>query len=115
MSSRQLQRTIDGAVEHLGDVSRSAAKGFDNARYAAAHVVASTASSLRKVGHAADGISERADTRLQRIARYLRRNDSNDMARSLKIAMQRHPAKFAVGALAGIFLIRHFLSDKTES
>jgi hypothetical protein len=115
MTNTQLQRSINQTVEQLGDVSRSAGRRLDNARCATADLVVGAASSVRRVGRAAGEVAEGASAKLQAIAHYLRKNDSNDMTRGVKRAMQRHPAKFAVAALAGMFLIRHFMSDKTDS
>jgi hypothetical protein len=114
MSNTQLQQTINGTAEQLADVGRSTAKRLDNARCAAADAIASSACSARSVGRAADNIAKGAAESLQAIARYLRRNDTHDMVMSLKGAVRRHPAKFAVGALAGIFVIRHFASDRED-
>ncbi|WP_321476277.1 hypothetical protein [uncultured Paludibaculum sp.] len=96
---------LQDTLEQVGSLRRAAGRKFSEARRETANVIKDSASSVREAGEALDQLAERAATRLDRSAAYVRSYDLNGLVPNLRQSIRRHPAGFVTGAVAAGLLI----------
>jgi ElaB/YqjD/DUF883 family membrane-anchored ribosome-binding protein len=98
--------------EQVEAFARTAGKKLDEARRGTADVLAGSASSVRDAGHQLDELAERAASKLDSTAKYVRRHDAGSMLSHLGQVVRRNPAGFIIGGAAVGFLIALTLKRK---
>jgi hypothetical protein len=104
-----LGEDVSSAVKQMAGLGRTAGEKIHEARLGTADALAGAASSVRTTGRQGsdtiDNLAERAASKLDSTAAYVRKHDVREMFGKLRQVVRRHPTSFLFGAAAIGFFV----------